>query len=238
MFGLLPIQGSAHAAELDTITFLVHALMALVFFAWGSFFVYVLVRFRASRSPRAVYKSAPARTLTWSEVGIVAAELLLLVGIALPAWATRVRDLPPASEATVVRIVAEQFAWNVHYPGPDRQFGRTDASLIAGDNPLGLDRSASGADDVVAINQLAVPIDRPVIVQLTAKDVIHSFGIPAMRVKQDANPGMTIPVWFTPTVAGDFDVACSQLCGLGHYRMRGVLRVMPQSSFEEWLRSR
>lgn len=233
---LLPVQASAHAAELDTITTLVHVLMAVLFVGWGTFFIYTLVRFRAARNPRASYAGATARATTWAEGAVVAAELTLLIAFAMPAWATRTRDIPPASSATVVRIVAEQFAWNVHYPGPDGQFGRTDAALIDGANPLGLDRrSPYGSDDVVRVNQLALPVDRPAVVQLTAKDMIHSFGVPAMRVKQDAIPGMTIPVWFTPTVRGDFDIACSQLCGLGHYRMRGVVKVMTNAEFQAWL---
>ncbi len=238
-FGLLPVQASAHAAELDTITLLVHALMALLLVGWGGFFVYTLVRFRSSRSPRASYDGASGRATTWVEGGVIAAKLVLLVGFALPAWASRVRDLPPPHAATVVRVVAQQFAWNVHYPGADGQFGRTSATLVDAGNPLGLDRlSPFGADDVVTINQLALPLGRPAIVQLSAKDMIHSFGVPAMRVKQDAIPGMTIPVWFTPTMAGEFEIACSQLCGLGHYRMRGLVRVLSGPEFQAWLAAR
>jgi cytochrome c oxidase subunit 2 len=239
MPGLLPVQASAHAAELDTITLLVHVLMVALFVGWGSYFVYALIRFRAGRNPRASHAAPRARAVTWVETAVVSVKLLILVGFALPAWATRVKDVPPAHAATVVRVVAEQFAWNVHYPGADGQFGRTDAALIEPGNPLGLDRSAPySADDVVAINQLALPIGRPTIVQLSAKDVIHSFGIPAMRVKQDAIPGMTATVWFTPTLTGEFDIACSQLCGLAHYRMRGVVRVMPAGEFQSWLAER
>jgi len=239
MRSLLPLEASAHAAQLDTITLFVHVLMALLLVGWGSFFVYTLIRFRASRNPRASYQGASSRASLWAEAGVVVAELLLLVGFSIPAWASRVNDLPRADQATVIRVVAEQFAWNAHYPGPDGQFGRTDVSLIAADNPLGLDRrSTFAADDVVSVGQIGVPIGRPVIVQLSAKDVIHSFGVPAMRVKQDAIPGMMTPVWFTPTVAGDFDIACSQLCGFGHYRMRGVLKVMDDGQFRAWLASR
>lgn len=177
--------------------------------------------------------------MTWAEVGVLAAELVLLVGFAIPAWATRSTDLPPSNAATVVRVVAEQFAWNVHYPGADGQFGRTSAALVEPGNPLGLDRQSPYAtDDVTTINQLAVPVDRPVIVQLSARDMIHSFGVPAMRVKQDAIPGMMIPVWFTPTLTGEFDIACSQLCGLAHYRMRGVVSVMTMPEFQTWLAER
>ena len=158
------------------------------------------------------------------------------MGFSIPAWATRVRDVPTGSDAVIVRVIAEQFAWNAHYPGPDGAFGRTDVSSIASDNPVGLDpASREGKDDVVVINEIVVPLNRPVVLQLSAKDVIHSFGVPAMRIKQDANPGMQTTVWFTPTRAGAFDIACSQLCGLGHYRMRAVLRVLPDDEYQRWL---
>ena len=135
-----------------------------------------------------------------------------------------------------MRIVAEQFAWNVHYPGADGQFGRTMPELISPTNPLGLDRqSPGGRDDVVLLNQLHLPINRPVAIQLTSKDMIHSFGVPAMRVKQDAIPGVVTPVWFTPVLAGQFDIACSQLCGLAHYRMRGTVTVESDAAFQKFL---
>ncbi len=233
---LLPVQGSAQAAQLDTITVLVHLLMGALFIGWGAFFVYTLIRFRQRRNPKADYRGVRSRASTWTEVAVVAAEMILLVAFSIPAWATRVRDLPPEHDAVVIRVVAEQFAWNAHYPGRDGEFGRTDVRLAAADNPLGLDRrSPHAADDLTTINEIAVPVGRPVIVQLSAKDVIHSFGIPAMRVKQDAIPGMMIPVWFTPVRVGEYDIACSQLCGLGHYRMRGLLRVMPGADFDRWL---
>jgi cytochrome c oxidase subunit II len=232
----LPAQASAHAAELDMITFLVHVLMFALFFGWGSYFIWALVRFRRGRNPRAQYNPVKTRASTYTEAGIVLAELILLVGFSIPAWATRVRDLPPEGEAVVIRVVSEQFAWNMHYPGADGEFGRTDAKLVAPENPVGLDRRSHHAeDDVVTTGEMVVPLGRPVIVQLSAKDVIHSFGVPVMRVKQDAIPGMMIPVWFTPTVVGEYEIVCSQLCGLGHYRMRGVLRVLEDADYRAWL---
>ena len=233
MSWLLPVQASAHAGEIDTIMLLVHALMFALAFGWGAVFVYTLVRFRRSRQPRADHAGARGRTSTYTEVGIVLAELILLVGFSLPAWATRLRDVPQTSEAVIVRAVAEQFAWNFHYPGPDGLFGSTRVSQVGADNPLGLDPSSPGAqDDLTLVNEMVVPMGRPVVVQLTAKDVIHSFGVPAMRIKQDANPGMRTTAWFTPTRPGDYDIACSQLCGLGHYRMRAVLRVVSVEEYE------
>jgi cytochrome c oxidase subunit II len=138
-----------------------------------------------------------------------------------------------------VRVVGEQFAWNFHYPGNDKMFGRTNPTLVnTATNPLGLDRGdAAGADDI-AFGELHVPVNRPVIVDVTSKDVIHSFFIPVMRVKQDAIPGMRIPVWFTPTVEGTYEVACAQLCGNNHYAMRAIMYVEPQEKVEAWMAER
>lgn len=231
----LPPQAAAQAASLDRITLLVHILMLVLFVGWSIFFVYVLIRFRRGRQPKADYRGVRGRWSSWTEVGVALAELILLAAFSIPAWAIRVTP-PDEHAALVVRVIAQQFAWNVHYAGPDGEFGRTDPSLVAADNPIGLDRSSPhAADDVVTINDLHLPIDRPVIVQLSSLDVVHSFGIPAMRVKQDAIPGTMIPVWFTPTMGGEFDIACSQLCGLGHYRMRGVVSVVGEREFRRFL---
>jgi cytochrome c oxidase subunit II len=138
----------------------------------------------------------------------------------------------------VVRVVAEQFAWNIQYPGPDGTFGRTRLDLVRPENPLGLDISDPAAkDDVWTQNQLNLPVGRPVIVHLSSKDVIHSFGLPQMRVKQDAIPGIEQRLWFTPTKTGEWEIACSQLCGLGHYRMRGFYTIQTQADFNAWLAS-
>jgi cytochrome c oxidase subunit 2 len=123
----------------------------------------------------------------------------------------------------------------VHYPGPDGRFGRTDLKLVNADNPLGLDRTdANAKDDITTINQLNLPVDRPVLVHLSSKDVIHSFGLIEMRVKQDAIPGMTMPVWFIPNRIGEYEVACSQLCGLGHFRMRGFMTIQSAADYQKW----
>ncbi|NOT46057.1 MAG: hypothetical protein HOP14_15775, partial [Acidobacteria bacterium] len=163
-------------------------------------------------------------------------EVVLLVFFSIPAYSARVTNFPDAAGSTEVRVVAEQFAWNVHYPGPDGVFGLASPALISPDNPLGLDPTdAAGRDDLVTINQLAMPVDRPVIVHLSSKDVIHSFALPEMRVKQDAIPGTLQTVWFTPTRIGSWEIVCSQLCGLAHYRMRGFYDVMTADDFDAWL---
>ena len=172
----------------------------------------------------------------WTEVGVVVAEGVLLVVFALPSWFSRTAARPTDPSAIVVRVVAEQFSWNVHYPGADGRFSNTRLSLVSPTNPLGLDRqSPFGRDDVVETGQIHLPIDRPVIIELSSKDVIHSFGVPAMRVKRDAIPGLLAPVWFTPTMPGTFEIACSQLCGLAHNRMRGTIVVESEPAFRKFL---
>ena len=218
-------------------TILVHWVMLVLFVGWGAFFIYTLIRFRQSAHPKADYTGVKSHFSQYIEVGVAVVEGVLLAGFAIPAWAARVDRFPSENEATVVRVVAEQFAWNVQYPGSDGQFGRTDIKLISADNPLGLARSDPAAkDDITTINQLNLPVNKPVIVHLSTKDVIHSFSLIQMRVKQDAIPGFSIPIWFTPTLTGDWEINCSQLCGLGHYRMRGFYSIKTQADYDAWLK--
>jgi cytochrome c oxidase subunit 2 len=231
----LPVAASTHAAELDHMTVLVHWLMLVMFVGWGIFYVFVLFRFRSGAHPKASYTGAKGKISKGTEVAVAVIEVLLLVFYAIPAWAKRVKAFPSENEAVVVKVVGEQFAWNVQYPGPDGKFGRTDIKLVSADNPLGLDRRDPAAkDDITTINQLNLPVDRPVLVHLSSKDVIHSFGLFEMRVKQDAIPGMTIPVWFIPNRVGEYEITCSQLCGLGHFRMRGFITIQSAADYQKW----
>src|SRR5262245_47658561 len=231
----LPEAASAHAGQIDHLVSLVHWLMLVLFVGWTAFFGFVLFRFRRSRAPRADHHGVRGGWSSYVEGGVLLAEVLLLAFFSIPAWSARVDDLPDESGATVVRVVAEQFAWNMHYPGPDGKFGKTDLSLVGPDNPLGLDDTDdAGADDIIT-DRLNLPVGKPVLVLLSSKDVVHSFGLPQMRVKQDAVPGIQQPVWFTPTRTGQWDIACSQLCGLGHYRMKGIYQVMSQADYDKWL---
>lgn len=233
-----PRAASAHAAEIDSMTAMMHWVMLFLFVGWSAFFLYTLFRFHKSRHPKADYAGVRSHSSSYLEGAIVIIEAVFLLGFAFPLWALRVNAdrFPQESESTIVRVVGEQFAWNVHYPGQDGRFGRSDIKLVGPANPLGLDSSdPNGKDDLTTINLLNLPVDKPVIVYLTSKDVIHSFGIPEMRVKQDAVPGMEIPVWWIPNVAGDYEIACSQLCGLGHYRMRGFVKIQTDAEFQAWL---
>ena len=234
----LPPLASAHGGEIDHMIGIVHWLMLVLFVGWGVFFVYSIFRFRKAKNVRADYKGVKSRLSSYLELGVALFEGVLIVAFAVPIWANRVNAFPPENDATVVRVVAQQFAWNIHYPGPDGRFGRTELSLVNEEtNPLGLDRTdPSAKDDIVTNNQLHLPVDKPVIVYLSSKDVVHSFSLPVMRIKQDVIPGQVIPVWFVPTKTGEYEIACAQLCGLGHYRMRGYLTIQTKEEFDAWLK--
>ena len=232
----LPVAASAHAAEVDRIMVLVHWLMLVLFVGWGTFFAWVLVRFRSGRNPRASYQGARGRFASVVEGGVLAAEIALLAFFSVPFWSANVDAEPPHQNTVEVRVVAEQFSWNFHYPGADGQFGRTSITLVDPDNPLGLDRrDAAAKDDITTINQLHLPVGRTAIIHLSSKDVIHSLGSPEMRVKQDASPGVVQPVWFTPTMTGRWEIACSQLCGLAHYRMKAFYTIHTPEEYQAWL---
>jgi len=234
----LPVEASAQAPSIDRIIVIVHWLMLAIFVAWALFFVYVLVRFRRGAHPRAIYEGTSGRWARAGEIGVVVGEVILLAFFSIPTWSARVDAFPTEQQSTIVRVVGEQFIWDVHYAGRDGVFGRTQLQLVTPDNPLGLDMSDPAArDDVWTQNQLNLPVGRPVIIELSSKDVIHSFTLPQMRVKQDAIPGTEQRVWFTPTRTGEWEIACSQLCGLGHYRMRGFYTIQTQADFDAWLSS-
>jgi len=225
----LPQPASSHAAEFDGVLAATHTDGAIIFLSWLLIFAFILVRFRARPG---VAPGAPAGP-RWPLVAIAAVvlgDVWLLAGSALPAWYRRAE--PPPAGANEVRVVAEQFAWNVHYPGPDGRFGKTDKAFISAADPVGVDRSDPAAkDDFVLIGMLVVPVHRPTVVHLSSKDVIHSFTLATMRVKQDVTPGLPVTTWFTPIATGAWELGCSQLCGLGHYRMRALFEVRSDA---EW----
>jgi cytochrome c oxidase subunit 2 len=228
---------SAHAAAIDTLQWIVHGLMAALFVGWGTYFLWVLIRFRQGRQPHPA-AGATGRPVVAVEAAVVIAEAVLLVVFALPLWYRQTSAGPAEAGAVVVRVVAEQFSWTMHYPGADGQFGPTAAEAITAANLVGLDRqSATGRDDLLVFGELHVPVGRPVMLELSSKDVIHSFGVHALRVKQDVIPGVRSSVRFTPTATGRFEIACSQLCGLGHYRMRAVVVVDTPDAFQAFLSS-
>jgi cytochrome c oxidase subunit 2 len=233
---LLPVAASEHAAAMDDVLRAVHVHIAVQAVAWVVFFVFCLIKFRRREGHAAIHEGLRPALPILAILLVIVGDAALLATAALPVWFSRSAPPPSMPAPIEVRVVAEQFAWNIQYPGPDRAFGRTSAALISASNPLGIDRTDPAArDDVGLINTLMLPLGRPVIVHLTARDVIHSFTLNEMRIKQDAMPGLVVRTWFTPVIVGKWEIACSQLCGLGHYRMRGDYTVMPEDEWNRWL---
>ena len=231
----LPAPASGHASALDSVLLSVHVHMLLIFVLWLAVFVFALIKFRRGSNPEARRQGVRG---VWPAIAIglvIVGDVIILATQALPAWAARNEPPPAGVQPLEIRITAEQFAWNIHYPGPDRVFGRTTQALISASNPIGIDREdAAAKDDIGLLNVLMLPVNRTAVIQLTSRDVIHSFTLNEMRVKQDANPGMVARVWFTPITTGDWEIACSQLCGMGHYRMRGEYHVVSQADWDRW----
>lgn len=233
----LPLNASSHGHEIDMVIYLVHILMILLFVGWGIYLIIALFKFRKGKNPQANYKGVTNHVSSYIEIAVIVFEVILLVGFSIPFWAKQVNAFPNRTDIIEVKVVAEQFAWNVHYPGADGIFGNAAMEFVnKQSNPLGIDpNDPNGKDDIATLNQLNLPIGKPAVIHLTSKDVMHSFALPVMRVKQDVIPGMSIPTWFTPTKTGKFEIACAQLCGLGHYRMKGFLNIYTQEEYDQWL---
>jgi cytochrome c oxidase subunit II len=233
----LPVLASEHGKSVDQLIIWVHWLMIVLFVGWLAYFAYALFRFRKSRNPKADYIGVRNHASNYIELAVAGVEAVLLIGLAIPIWQRAVAQFPKESESTVIRVSAQQFAWNIRYPGKDGVFGKQSMKLVSAENPLGVDTSdPNSKDDIQKLNEMHVPINKPVIVQLTSKDVIHSFKVTAMRITQDANPGMMIPFWFTPTREGRYQINCAQLCGNGHYGMaQGFLVVESAEKYNEWI---
>ena len=243
----LPVVASEHGRDVDALIIYVHWLMIVLFVGWLAYFAYSLFRFHRSRNPKADYVGVKNHASNWIEGAVALIEAVLLIGVAVPLWAKAVDKFPKPEESTVLHVAAQQFAWNVLYPGTDGLVGKQDMQFVNATNHFGLDpNDAKTKDDVVTLNEIHVPFvknadgtTRPVIMYITSKDVIHSFKLIALRITQDAIPGMRIPIWFRPTQEGRFQINCAQLCGVGHAGMAGgYLIVESEADFKKWLASK
>jgi cytochrome c oxidase subunit 2 len=236
----LPELDSSTGKAVDDLMVYVHWLMLALFVGWIVYFGYVLWRFSAARNPRADHEGSKSPIPKYSEIAVVLVEAVLLLGIAIPLWAKNVEYFPKPEESTVIQIVAQQFAWNARYPGPDGKFGAQSMKLVSSDNTFGIDPAdPAGKDDVVVLNEIHVPVNKPVLIYLSSKDVIHSLKIIAMRLTQDAIPGLRIPCTFTPNKIGRYQINCAQLCGNGHSAMSGgFFIVQSQADYDAWLKSK
>ncbi len=229
-----PIPISALATSFDTQFTRTLWLTGFGFLLVQVLLVYVIVRYRMRAGGEAAkFTGNPRLEVIWTSIIAVLFFGLALMG--MPVF-TGPHLGPEAKGAEIIEVDAHQFAWTFRYPGPDGIFGRTDLKLIsdAGGNPLGLDPADPAGNDDIVVSTLRVPVGREVVLTLKSRDVVHDFFVRELRVKQDAVPGMNIPYRFRADKTGDFEIACAELCGLGHSQMRAVMKVMPAVDYERW----
>jgi len=212
---LLPESASTYAPDIDRIFWIILGITGFFFFlVQGALLLFVLL-YRARPERKAAYLHGNTLVeIVWT---IIPALILLWLTLASQkVWAEIRFPKQMPTPKVEVEILAEQFAWNIRYPGPDNQFGT--------------------ADDITTLNQLHLPVGEPVRIRILSKDVIHSFFVPEFRIKQDAVPGLPTQVWVQATRRGEFEIRCAELCGLGHYRMRGFVTTESPEQFEAWLK--
>jgi cytochrome c oxidase subunit 2 len=218
-FRWLPEAASSYAGDIDSLLIFITIIVGVWFLAAEALLVYMALRFRRKEGRRAAY--LPARSLRSAAIVLVPCAVILgfdlvIDAVAAPIWHEVKEELPPHDE--LVRITGEQWGWRFTYPGPDRKLD-TD-------------------DDFEVVGELHVPVDALVLFELTAKDVLHSFSVSELRLKQDAVPGRTIRGWFRPIKEGRFEIVCAEICGFGHTMMKGTLHVESPETYRGWLQQK
>ena len=219
MLGWLPENISTYGADIDAIFALIYYIVGCWFLLTWGVLLYFIVRYQHRPGARSAY--VPGNTLSQVAWLLVPAFVVLMLDLGIDfsgakVW-SKVKGVMPEGEV-LVRVTASQFNWEILYPGPDGQFGTT--------------------DDVRLENELHVPVSKVVRLTLASKDVIHSFFLPHVRIKQDAIPGREIPVWFEATKPGRYEIPCAELCGFGHSVMKGYLAVHAAEDYQQWVRTR
>lgn len=210
---LLPPGASTFAGDIDFLYYLILVITGIAFVLVELALVWFLFKYRARPGQKAHYTHGNVMAeVIWTAVPAVTVVAIGVLSAGVWNTIKGRGSVPP--DALEYAVAAQQFEWLITHPGPDEQLGT--------------------ADDIEERDRLVMPVNRPVVLRLSANDVIHSFFVPAFRVKQDATPGMTVNVWFEATETGDFPIACAELCGLGHYRMGGTVTVLPADEFAAW----
>lgn len=215
---LFPEDASAVGHEVDKLFYLALGLTGVTFFLVVAILVIFLIRYRAKTERKAYYTHGSSRKALLLTM-LLALTVFLVIDVNLAihdhfAWEKTWGRLPKGNPI-LIEVMPQQFAWNIRYSGADGKF-KTE-------------------DDITSVNQIHIPVNRPIIVALQSKDVVHSFFLPNFRIKQDAVPGMVTSLFFMATKPGTYDIACAEHCGLGHYRMRGILTVETEESFQKWM---
>lgn len=234
----LPRNVNMFGHEIDFIFYVILWLTGVTAVAVFSVMIYFLVKYRARPGIPAIHSHGNnALEVIWTTIPVFIFLALAIYGN--EQW-TKMRLRTPPADALPVAVVGEQFGWNVRYPGPDGKLGKMVASKVGKDNPFGIDPAdPEGLDDFTTYNDIVFPLNRPVRLYLGSKDVIHAFYVPEFRLYQDMVPGRVYDfVWLKAEATGNFQLACNQLCGQGHYKMFGKLSVVEEADYQTWVKSK
>jgi cytochrome c oxidase subunit 2 len=233
----MPDVASKGGEQIDRLTYFIYYLTGAVFILTQVVYIYFLIKYRAKKGVRATYSHGDNRLeLVWT--AIPTAIFIGLWGYSNHMWWDVIHKEPPA-DTMQVAVTAYQFGFSFQYPGASGKLGQSDVKLLSADNVFGNVRSDPLTKEDFQSGVLELPVNKGVRIRLNSRDVIHGFYIPAFRLYQDAVPGRTIDwVWFIPTKIGSYDLACSQLCGSGHYNMKAQIEVVSQEEFDKWYKQK
>ncbi|PSW22175.1 cytochrome B [Photobacterium sanctipauli] len=206
----------------------------------GAFFVVInvmiawfVIRYRHKKGRKSVYQPDNKKLEAW----LIGLTTVAIIGLLAPGLVVYGKFVAVPEDAKVFEVVGEQWKWSYRFPGEDNQLGQSHVRFISSTNPLGLDPEdpASQDDKIILSPELHLPLYTPLKVLLRSKDVLHDFNVPQFRAKMDMVPGSVTYFWFTPTQRGTFDILCAELCGIGHFNMRGRVVVEDDAAFGRWL---
>jgi cytochrome c oxidase subunit 2 len=227
--------GSVHGELVDNLLELVHWFMLFLGIGWTVFVAYALWRFNRRNNPKADYAGVESHASSHIEVGVIVTEVILLLGFAFPLWGQQTDDIPTDADVQV-RAIAQQYNWTFHYAGADGRFGNTDPRNYSSSNNAGIDPDDPNGKDDVVVSELWVPLDKKIVIGVTSKDVIHNLALVRARVTTDAVPGQLNRIWFIPTLVGQSEIICGQLCGPGHGVMKGLMNIVPEKDYSAWFK--
>ncbi len=228
----LPTLASNWGA-IDNMLVITLIVTGIAFVVLNLILAYIVFRYRARDGQKAAFFAENHR-LERNLILVTALGIIVMLGPGLFVYSEFIH---PPQNALVIEVLGQQWRWSFRYPGTDGKLGRTDPKLFA-QNAVGIDiTDPVTQDDVVTTGPLHLPLNRPIIIKLRSKDVLHSFYVPEFRAKMDAVPGMVTRLWFTPTKTGTFDLLCAELCGTAHFQMRSKVIVESPEEFERWLQA-
>ena len=222
--------------SIDIMIIITTIVTIIAFIAVNVVMAYFIYRYRHREGQKATYLVDDHRL----EKILIVITSIGIVALLAPGLFVYSRLINPPANAHTVEVVSQQWQWGYRYPGADGKLGRTNITLVSPKNPLGIDvKDPASQDDIVVppgpSSQLHLPIDKPVQLELRAKDVLHSFYVPKFRIKMDTVPGEITRTWFTPNTIGTFQVLCAELCGINHYQMKSEVVVQSDEEFQKWL---